>query len=140
MLLPQPTTRWPSVILVVAGFYNLAWAAWMIASPRDSFFWAGLEDPAKPLNYPQLWQGLGLLVGVFGLGYLFAASNPVRHGGIVLVGLVSKVFGGLASVIAAATGQGSQWAVVVSLFNDMIWWVPFLLVIRHAHLFRRVVV
>ena len=38
-------------------------------------------------RYPQIWQCVGMIVGVYGVGYLVAASDPLRHWPIVLVGM-----------------------------------------------------
>lgn len=44
------------------------------------------------VNYPEIWQCVGMIVGVivgvYGIGYLVAASDPRRHWPIVLVGLL----------------------------------------------------
>lgn len=124
--------RWMSQVLAVAGAYNLAWAAWMFLFPEGSFSHSGMDDPGKPLNYPQLWQGVGVLVGVFGIGYLLAATNPVQHWGLVFVGLISKVLGGLGTALGVASGQNRPEALLLSLLNDLVWWIPFILIVRHA--------
>ena len=49
----------------------------------------GIEPP----NYPELWQCIGMIVGVYGIGYLAASTDPVRHWPIVLVGFLGKIFG-----------------------------------------------
>ena len=47
------------------------------------------------INYPQIWQCIGMIIGVYGIGYLIAAANPWRHWPIVLVGLLGKILGPL---------------------------------------------
>ena len=136
--MPRPVSlRWPTIVLVIAGAYNLIWSGCMILLPLESFAWSGMEKHDKPLHYPQLWQGLGMLIGVFGLGYLLAATDPARHWGLVLIGLVSKVLGGLGSVSAVVTGQGPPWTILLTLVNDLAWWLPFALILRHAYRTRR---
>ena len=132
------TPRWMSAVLAFAGVYNLAWAATAILFPAESFSYSGLEQPGEPLTYPQLWQGMGMLIGVFGVGYLLAASNPLRHWGVVLVGLVSKLLAGGGVVAGVLSGQGRPAALVPSMFNDLVWWVPFALILRHAYRAGRV--
>ena len=86
---PQRTPRWIPTTLWAAAVYNLAFGAWAIVWPNAIFDWAGMERP----NYPQLWQRLGLVIGVYGVGYAIAAGDPVQHWPIVLVLLFEKISG-----------------------------------------------
>ena len=122
-----------SVVLRVAGVYNLAWGTWAILFPRLSFAYSGMEDPQNPLDYPQLWQCIGMIVGVYGVGYWLAARDPTRHWPVVLVGLLGKVFGPIGLVMGAIQGQTRMDAVYTTVPNDLIWWVPFGLILRHAY-------
>ena len=79
--------RW----LLAAGLYNLAWGAFSVLAPTAIFHVAGVDPPI----YPELWQCIGMIVGVYGIGYLIAARDPYRHWPIVLVGLLGKVLGPL---------------------------------------------
>ncbi len=125
--MPAAAARWMTLVLWAAAAYNLAWGSWVVLRPFDLFDWNGL---ARPL-YPSLWQCVGMIVGVYGVGYAIAATAPLRHWPIVLVGLLGKLFGplgflfmwGTAAVDAPGRLPGS-WAWVL-LTNDLIWWVPF---------------
>lgn len=128
-----PAPKWMCVVLTLAGAYNLAWAGWAMLVPGHSFAQSGMMNPDKPLHYPQLWQGIGLFVGLFGVGYLIAARDPVRHWSVVFVGLLGKVFGPVGQAYAFATGQLSVVGLLLAIPNDLIWWVPFVLILRHAH-------
>lgn len=122
-----------SVVLVLAGVYNLAWGAWSIVFPTASFAYSGMQVADRPLHYPHLWQCIGMIVGVYGVGYLLAARDPVRHWELVFVGLLGKVFGpiGLAFGVLAEDIPPAALATIVP--NDLIWWVPFGLILRHAY-------
>jgi hypothetical protein len=127
----SPTApRWMAVTLWAAAIYNLAWGALVILFPLAPFQWAGMEPP----NYPQLWQCIGMIVGVYGVGYAIAARDPLRHWPIVLVGLLGKVFGPIGFVHAAWTGELPWIAGLVNITNDLIWWLPFALILRRAYL------
>ena len=107
--------------LIAAGIYNLAWGLAVIAFPGALFAWTGIEAP----RYPQIWQCVGMIVGVYGVGYLIAAGDPYRHWPIVLVGLLGKVFGPIGFVVSAISGDLPwSWGVTL-IFNDLIWWIPF---------------
>jgi hypothetical protein len=113
--------KWPKWVLTAAGIYNLAWGAWVVLAPMAWFDWLGVERP----NYPQIWQCVGMIVGVYGIGYLLAAGNPLRHWPIVLVGLLGKIFGPIGFLNAALRGELPwSWGATI-LTNDLIWWIPF---------------
>ena len=66
-----------------------------------------------------------MIVGVYGVGYWIAASDPIRHWPIVFVGLLGKVFGPIGFLQAAMTGSLPwKWGATI-LTNDLIWWLPF---------------
>jgi hypothetical protein len=123
-----------SVVLVLAGIYNLAWGAWAVLFPTHAFAHSGMLDPEKPLLYPQLWQCIGMIVGVYGVGYILAARDPARHWPIVLVGFLGKFLGPIGLVFGVLTGQTRVEGLITNVTNDFIWWVPFVLILRHAYL------
>lgn len=61
------TPRWMTVVLYLAGAYNLAWSGWMGLFPAESLRLAWGVTTADPITL-RLWQGVGGLVGVFGVG------------------------------------------------------------------------
>ena len=112
---------WMTWVLVAAGVYNLAWGALAVLAPLWCFRVVGMEPP----NYPELWQCIGMIVGVYGIGYIIASSDPIRHWPITLVGLLGKVLGPIGFVGALVSGRmplAFGWNI---LTNDLIWWVPF---------------
>lgn len=131
--MPRLYPVWMSTVLAVAGVYNLLWGAWAVLLPDPSFALSGLAVPDRPLHYPQLWQCIGMIVGVYGVGYLLAARDPVTHWPIVLVGLLGKVFGPVGYVYGVAAGQTAPAGILTIIPNDLIWWVPFALILRRAH-------
>jgi len=115
-------------VLAAAAVYNLAWGAFAILFPRVPFDWLGIEPP----NYLSLWQCIGMIVGVYGVGYAIAAVDPLRHWPIVLVGLLGKILGPIGFVGAATRGELPWLAGLTIVSNDLIWWVPFGLILLHA--------
>jgi len=114
--------------LVAAGVYNLAWGGLTVLVPSWLFSLTGMEQP----NYPFIWQCVGMIVGVYGIGYLVAAGDPVRHWPIVLVGFLGKIFGPLGYVIGVAQGNVPPAFGATLPTNDLIWWVPFAAILWHA--------
>lgn len=125
---PHWMRRW----LIAAALYNLVWGFWVVLMPFALFDWVGA---ARPL-YPQIWQCVGMIVGVYGLGYAIASRDPFRHWPIVLVGLLGKIFGPIGFAWAMLGGEfpaAFGWTI---LTNDLLWWVPFTLILLHAWRFH----
>ena len=120
--------KWMRGVLYAGAIYNLAWGAMVVFFPRMPFEWAGMEPP----NYLSLWQCIGMIVGVYGVGYWIAAGDPVRHWPIVLVGLLGKILGPIGFVWTASRGELPWIAGGTILTNDLAWWVPFALILREA--------
>lgn len=118
---------WASYVLYAAGLYNLLWGAWVVLRPADLFI---LTDAPIPL-YESIWQCVGMIVGVYGIGYAVAGTDPFRHCPIVLVGFLGKTFGPIgmvfhfATVPADAPGRFPVSWLWVNVTNDLIWWFPF---------------
>jgi len=125
---PSPTFRWGRRWLQAAGIYNLAWGGLVIAFPNLLFDLCGMTR----LNYPEIWQCVGMIVGVYGVGYLIAAGDPRRHWPIVLVGFLGKIFGPIGFASALMKGTFPPLFGLNILTNDLIWWVPFVLILRDA--------
>lgn len=120
---------WHRVLLRTAGLYNLAWGVFAILWPLTLFQWFGVQ----PLpNYPELWQCIGMIVGVYGIGYWIAANDPVRHWPIVLVGLLGKIFGPIGFLQAVLNDRFPAVMGLTILTNDLVWWVPFGLILWHV--------
>ncbi len=120
---------WMRNVLYAAATYNIVWGIMAIAVPVRFLGWLGF-DP-MPV-YPELWQCIGMIVGVYGIGYAIAARDPYRHWPIVLVGLLGKVFGPIGFLNAVLAGRlpvELGWTIVT---NDLIWWAPFSLILWRA--------
>jgi peroxiredoxin len=120
--------QWMRHVLRAAAVYNLLWGAFAVLFPRALFDWLGMVQP----NYPQFWQCIGMIVGVYGIGYAIAASDPARHWPIVLVGFLGKVAGPLGMVQALWEGAFPWTFALNCLTNDLVWWIPFALILRFA--------
>jgi hypothetical protein len=124
---------WMTVTLWLAAAYNVAWGTLVVVAPLAPFRWAGMAAP----NYPQIWQCVGMIVGVYGVGYAIAARDPLRHWPIVLVGLLGKVLGPIGFALSALQGDLpwiAGWTIVT---NDVVWWMPFACILRRAYRVER---
>ena len=121
--LPQAVTpRWHRIVLLVAGLQCLFWGLFIIACPERSSYAYGFAEPPEELF---LWQGMGLVIVLFGMGYLIASANPVQHWVVILIGLLSKFFGPIGIVWSVNQGSVSRNVLHLLPINDLIWLIPF---------------
>ena len=125
---------WMRRTLQLAAAYNLLWGGWVIFRPDDLFRLTGMPLP----TYPSIWQCVGMIVGVYGIGYAIASRDPLRHWPITLVGFLGKIFGpigfffGLLTLSPGDPGYlPPAWGLTI-LTNDLIWWVPFGMILYAA--------
>jgi len=115
--------------LKLAGIYNVLWGSLVVLFPLRFFELFGMEAP----NYPELWQCIGMIVGVYGVGYWIAASDPLTHFPIVLVGFLGKLFGPIGFAQALITERFPLTFGINIIFNDLIWWVPFFIILKKKY-------
>jgi small multidrug resistance pump len=115
-----------SLTLRLAAVYNLIWGMVAVLYPFESFEVFGMQPPL----YPQLWQCIGMIVGVYGVGYWLAANNPMVHWPIVLVGFFGKLFGSIGFAKALISGELPLEFGLNIIFNDLIWLIPFLMILK----------
>ncbi|MFN0054781.1 MAG: hypothetical protein ACKV0T_21625 [Planctomycetales bacterium] len=124
----QSPARWMRAVLWAAACYNLAWGAAVIFFPVATL--EIMHFPPQPT--PQLWQCIGMIVGVYGVGYGLAARDPYRLWPMVVVGLLGKILGPLGFLDSALHGTlpwSAGWTIVT---NDLIWWLPFGVILAQA--------
>ncbi len=118
-----------STVLKVAAIYNLLWGAWVVLFPNHFFQLTGMEIP----THTMIWQGMGMVIGVYGLGYWWASYSPIRHWPIVAVGFLGKIFGPLGFVFNYFQGFVPASFGFTLITNDLIWWIPFFLILKATH-------
>jgi len=115
--------------LKIAAIYNLLWGGWVVLFPDHFFSLTGME----PLNHTMIWQGMGMVIGVYGLGYWWASYDPIRHWPVVAVGFLGKILGPLGFIFNYANGAVPGEFAYTLITNDLVWWVPFFLMLRKVH-------
>ncbi len=121
--------NWKYYSLKAAGVYNIFWGLWVLAFPNAFFEW--LDLPL--INYPQIWQSVGMIVGVYGIGYWIAADNYIKHWPVLLVGYLGKLFGPVGAawnIYMGVLPPGFLW---LNVFNDIIWLPVFTAVLWEAY-------
>jgi len=119
---------WVPVTLRLAAIYNLIWGTFIVLFPKVPFGWLGIDAP----NYPSITQCLGMVIGVYGIGYWIAASDAATHWPIILVGLLGKLFGPIGFIYTASRGELPWKMGLTILANDVAWWLPFTAILIHA--------
>jgi len=116
-------------ILKLAAIYNILWGTWVILFPNHFFELVAMP----PLNMPFIWQGLGMVVGLYGFGYWIASYYPLKHWPIVLIGFLGKVLGPVGFLGHYLEGNVSISFFYINIFNDVIWWIPFGYILYKVH-------
>jgi hypothetical protein len=123
-----------ALVLRLAAIYNIVWGGAVVLFPVWTLRLLG-SDPEQltPIVAP-LWQGVGMIVGVYGVGYWVAGTNPTRHWPVVLVGFLGKVFGPIGVVDAVLLKESLPASFFwTNLTNDLIWIVPFGLILLASY-------
>lgn len=115
--------------LKLAAVYNILWGSWVVLFPLSAFRLIGIPEPL----YPQIWQCVGMIVGVYGVGYWVASKDPLKHWPITFVGLLGKIFGPIGFLQAYFTGQLPGSFFIIIIFNDLIWWPSFAYIMIKAY-------
>jgi hypothetical protein len=115
-------------VFVLAGVYNIAWGIYSSLDPQWLFRVAGMP----PLDHPEIFACLAMVIGLYGVLYLEVARVPERGWLLAAVGLTGKVLGPLGLLVLIAIGRWPWQTLVLCLTNDFIWWIPFALYLRDA--------
>jgi len=123
------TDSWKSRLLIAASIHCGLWGLFIMGWPAVSF---GVYGYAFPLTDTLVWRGCGFAIFMYGLGYALAATDPHRHFGLVLIGTVAKCLGTAGVVYGFLTDQLLWSALVWVVFNDVLWILPFGVIVRDA--------
>lgn len=108
---------------MLAGIYNIAWGVFTALWPEWLFSFAGMP----PMNYPEIYACVGMIVGLYGIVYLEIARRPERGFLLAFVGLVGKVLGPIGALMMVMQGKWTMPALVMNVGNDFIWLIPFVI-------------
>lgn len=119
---------WTIAVLRVAAVWNLLAGFSMMVLYSEGFAALGLQKTA--FNLPI--QLTGMAVAIFGIGYWLVSLNPIENRNVLLMGLLSKIIGPLLGLRYILRGDLPTSALVLFFFADVIYWLPFWLIYRHA--------
>ena len=119
----QIKSKW----LLAAGIYNLVWGILSVALPTLQLDILGI--PTSDIVVI-LWQCIGMIVGVYGIAYIIAATDPKTHWPVVLVGLLGKVFGVMGMIFYILNGTIPVEFGITCCLNDLFWIPAFASILR----------
>jgi len=122
----EPLLLWMRVVLRFAGTFNLLAGASMIVLYHEGYKMLGVPKPELILPV----QIMGILVALFGVGYHWVASRPVRNRDLLMLGLLSKAISSAAALAYVAGGRLPWHFAVVVFFADVIYLPPFWIIWR----------
>lgn len=126
--------RWHRIALLAAAFQCVAWGMFILVLPEKAATVYGLE---KPLTDMFLWKGTGLIILLFGVGYGIASMDPVRNWSVIVPGFIAKILGPVGMVMSVYNGEVSSRVLILLPINDVVWWIPFALILLAAFRQRR---
>jgi hypothetical protein len=122
----MPQQRHPKfyrAVFNLAALYNVVFGLWTNLWPLSFFHHFGMVPP----NYPGIWPCLGMVVGLYGLLYAYAARQLDRARPIIAVGLAGKILGPIGWLMIVSSDEWPARTFPLVVLNDLIWWVPFAL-------------
>ena len=125
--------RFHRIIFLLAGVYNIGWGLFVALNPNWLFRFAGME----PINYPDVFACLGMVVGLYGIVYLEIARKPERGFLLAAVGLIGKILGPVGLLLLIAQGTWKPPTIIMCLTNDFVWWIPFALYLYDSWAFYK---
>ena len=113
--------KFHQITFLLAGIYNIGWGLWAALDPN----WLFRFDEMPPINYPDIFACLGMVIGLYGLIYLEIARRPEQGFLLAAVALAGKILGPIGLLILIYQGKWAPAAIIMCVTNDFIWWIPF---------------
>jgi small multidrug resistance pump len=120
----KPLAKWMKFVLRFAAVFNICAGLFMLIGYHETYKIIGMEKP--DLNFPM--QLVGILVGLFGVGYYLVARNPTENRAVLMLGFWSKFLGSCLGTGYVILGKLPLHFVAVYFFADVIY-LPFFYVI-----------
>lgn len=123
-----PRRRFHRIAFTLAGIYNILWGLYSSFDPQ----WMFRLTHMAPLNHPEIFACLAMVIGLYGILYLEVARAPERGWLLAAIGLTGKVLGPIGLARLILTDQWPPATIILCLTNDFIWWIPFALYLKDA--------
>lgn len=116
-------------VLRFAGTYNLLAGMSMICFYHEGCKMFGIPKPELILPI----QLVGILVGLFGVGYHLVAANPIENRNLLMLGFWSKLLGSVAAVVYVGFGDLPLAFLPFLFFSDVIYLPPFYVIMQRLY-------
>jgi hypothetical protein len=113
-------------LLNLVGGYNLLAGLTMMVFYHECFKFIGVPKPHLMLPV----QLVGILVGLFGVGYLIVARNPVENRNLLVLGFWSKALGSSLGIGYVLLGKLPPVFLVILFFADIMYLPPFWIIMQ----------
>jgi len=90
-----------ALIFGLAAAYNIAFGIWAALFPYSFFRLFSLAPP----RYPSIWACLGLVIGLYGVAYAYAAVRLDRAKLLIAIGLAGKLLGPIGWLLSVRSGE-----------------------------------
>ena len=122
----RPLAPWMTRLLWFVGGYNMLAGLGMLCFYHEGFKLLGIEKP--DFNLPI--QLVGVLVGLFGVGYWMVAASPVENRNVLLLGFWSKLLGSVLGVYYMCAGKLPPYFLAVLFVSDIGYLPPFYVILK----------
>lgn len=118
---------WMKALLRFAGTFNILAGLSMLVLYHEGYKLLGLKKPDLVMPV----QLVGILVGLFGVGYHLVASAPLENRNLLALGFWSKALGSLLGLYYLALGKLPITFLPVLILADIAYLPPFIAIMRH---------
>jgi CDP-diglyceride synthetase len=125
----KPLLSWMKFVLRFVAVYNILAGLHMLILRHETYKMIGMERPK--IDFPI--QLVGILVGLFGVGYHMVAKNPIENRNVLLLGFWSKFLGSCLGTYYVIRKILPLKFVLVYFFADIIYLIPFYLILRRLN-------
>lgn len=129
----RPLEKWMKLLLRFVACFNIGAGLFMLIGYHETYKIIGMEKPS--ISFPI--QLVGILVGLFGIGYYLVVKNPIENRAVLMLGFWSKFLGSCLGTYYVVRGQLPLRFVAVYFFADIIYLPPFYLILQRLYALAR---
>ena len=133
VLSKKPLEKWMKFLLRFVAAFNVGAGLFMLIGYHETYKIIGMEKPS--ISFPI--QLVGILVGLFGVGYYLVVKNPIENRAVLMLGFWSKFLGSCLGTYYVVRGQLPLRFVVIYFFADVIYLPPFYLILQRLYALAR---
>ena len=120
---------WMRPLLRFAGGFNITAGVSMVVFYHEGYKLLGIPRPEIVLPT----QIMGILVALFGVGYLLVSQNPLENRHILTLGFWSKALSSALAIAYVANGKMPLIFLPVVILADVIYLPPFYVILKNIY-------